>query len=269
MTAHEIGDPPEQETVWHLAVQSASCIDTEGIIRLSDTIEMMFQTGGDLLFGVGMAKYEKGEDKDSLALLQAYRSRYPRKASLLQTETIIQTIEDRTAFNRHRIGALLPLSGLYAPIGNNILMAINLALNEYDRRHANAMFQLIVRDTQADPYRATEAVRELHHYKVSGIIGPMLSANAAAGEAVKLEVPMIVLTQKEDIPGFIEAVAYDTSMMMMGILSQSEVKTREDIANNLKSSKTYSGITGKTSFDPFGEPVKEINLVQLTDKASL
>lgn len=465
MTALEFADLQEQETVRRLAIQSASCINTERIVRLSDKVEMMLQAGGDLLFGVGMAKYEKGEDKDSLTLLQAYLSRYPQKKSQLQAETVIQTIENRYAFNRYRIGVLLPLSGVYAPIGNNILMAIHLALNDYDRRHANAMFQLIVRDTQADPNRAIEAVRELDHCKVSGIIGPMLSANAAAGEANKLGVPMIVLTQKEAIsglgqyifrhfitprmqmevlvahltkaagvkrfavlhpddkygrafskifvemvgmyagditevesyapgqtdfadqiknfvygyhtmdkkgkrqfiaadekrkrhgnyeaevgfevlfipdtvntakliapqllyndinnvilagtnlwqswdqselekayvkrvvfpsgfdasskkrdvkwfvegfesekgqpPGFIEAVAYDTSMMMMEILSTSEVKTREDITKKLKSSKTFSGITGNTSFDPFGESVKEINLVQLTAKASL
>lgn len=465
MTAFKFGDLPEQETVKRLAVQSASCMDTERIIRLSDTVEMMFQTGGDLLFGVAIAKFEKGKDKDSLALMQAFRSRYPRKASLPQAESVIQTIEARYAFNRYRIGVLLPLSGVYAQIGNNILLAINMALNDYDRRHANAKFQLIVRDTKADPQRAIEAVRELNHYNVSVIIGPMLSANAAAGEAGKLEVPMVVLTQKEVIPslgqyvfrnfitprmqiealvtyltetagvkcfavlhpddkygrafsqifvetvgmsagyitgvesyvpgqtdfadqiqnfirgyytldkkgkrqiiakdekrkrhgnyeamigfdalfipdtvntakliapqllyndinnvilagtnlwqswdkselanayvkrvvfpngfdassnrrdvkwfvegfksengqppGFIEAVAYDTSMMMMGILSKPEVKTREDITKKLKSSKTYSGITGKTSFDSFGEPVKEINLIQLTAKASL
>jgi len=70
-------------------------------------------------------------------------------------------------------------------------------------------------------------------------------------------------------PGFIEAVAYDTSMMMMGILTEVDVKTRKEFAQKLKSVKTYPGITGETSFDNFGEPVKEISLVHLTAKANL
>ena len=69
-------------------------------------------------------------------------------------------------------------------------------------------------------------------------------------------------------PVFIEAVAYDTSMMME-ILTEVEVKTRKEFAQKLKSTKTYPGITGETSFDHTGEPIKEISLVHLTAKANL
>ena len=52
-----------------------------------------------------------------------------------------------------------------------------------------------------------------------------------------------------------------------GLFSRS-VGEGTDIVEKLKSSQTYSGMTGETSFDPFGEPVKAIDLVQLTVKAN-
>jgi ABC-type branched-subunit amino acid transport system substrate-binding protein len=71
------------------------------------------------------------------------------------------------------------------------------------------------------------------------------------------------------LPGFIEAAAYDASMIFLTELLRSEVRSRQDLMLALKAIRNYEGLTGKTSFDPFGEAVKRLDLYQITQERAV
>jgi len=101
------------------------------------------------------------------------------------------------------IGCLLPLTGKYGRFGESVLNAMLLAARAFlGPEEEGASIRLLVRDTQGDPEVAVERVRELaEDPNVTGIVGPLRAAVAlaCAEEAQKLGIPMITLTQREEV----------------------------------------------------------------------
>lgn len=64
-------------------------------------------------------------------------------------------------------------------------------------------------------------------------------------------------------PGFIQAVAYDTAWLLFDLVSRPDIRFRAQIKNTLPVMPPFSGVTGTTVFDPSGEAVKEIYLLQI------
>jgi ABC-type branched-subunit amino acid transport system substrate-binding protein len=64
-------------------------------------------------------------------------------------------------------------------------------------------------------------------------------------------------------PGFIEAIAYDTSMILFQILSRPDVRSRNAIKNELMRLKNFQGVTGLTSFNDTGDVKKELSLLRI------
>lgn len=64
-------------------------------------------------------------------------------------------------------------------------------------------------------------------------------------------------------PGFVEAVAYDTAMMLFHVVSRPDIYTRSSIKDKLIHSGSYQGITGTTSFDINGEALKKLYLLKI------
>jgi ABC-type branched-subunit amino acid transport system substrate-binding protein len=60
--------------------------------------------------------------------------------------------------------------------------------------------KIIVKDTASDPVKAATAVKELLEENVAAIIGPVVTAGSAAKEAQNYGIPIITLTQKDNIP---------------------------------------------------------------------
>ncbi len=113
-----------------------------------------------------------------------------------------------------RIGVILPLSGKYAPFGEQALKGILLAAGIFETKGQEgngargqdniqtANVEIIIKDTRDDPIASAKAVEYLAlNENVVGIIGPLLSITStdAAGKAQELKVPTIVLSQKEGI----------------------------------------------------------------------
>ena len=67
----------------------------------------------------------------------------------------------------------------------------------------------------------------------------------------------------QEKPKFIEAVAYDTAMMLFQILSQPEIKSREEVKDRLQNIRNYDGVTGLTSFRRDGEVDKKLYLLRI------
>jgi ABC-type branched-subunit amino acid transport system substrate-binding protein/Tfp pilus assembly protein PilF len=66
-------------------------------------------------------------------------------------------------------------------------------------------------------------------------------------------------------PGFIEALAYDSAMINFYALSNSGIRSRNDLKEALKNLFEFEGVTGYTSFKENGESVKQLYLLQIED----
>jgi len=64
-------------------------------------------------------------------------------------------------------------------------------------------------------------------------------------------------------PGFIEAITYDTAMMIFQTLRRPEIGSRSMLKDELLKMKDFRGVTGLTSFDETGDCRKRLYLLQL------
>jgi branched-chain amino acid transport system substrate-binding protein len=67
----------------------------------------------------------------------------------------------------------------------------------------------------------------------------------------------------DEKPGFIEAVAYDTAMILFDLVSRNDIQSRSEIKNSIMNLQNFQGVTGKTSFDSTGNAHKKIYLLQI------
>lgn len=119
----------------------------------------------------------------------------------------IQALEDKMAEAGQpricSIGCLLPLTGKYGRFGEGVLDAMLLAVRAFQaQEEKGASIRLLIRDTQGDPEVAVRQVKDLaDDPNVAGIVGPLRAtvAFACADEAQKLGIPIITLTQREEV----------------------------------------------------------------------
>ena len=64
-------------------------------------------------------------------------------------------------------------------------------------------------------------------------------------------------------PGFIEAVAYDTAMILFNLVSRNDIQSRSEIKNGIMNLQDFQGVTGTTSFDNTGNAHKKLYLLQI------
>jgi len=66
-----------------------------------------------------------------------------------------------------------------------------------------------------------------------------------------------------EIPGVIEAFAYDTAMIALQTASNPGVNSRNDLKEELKNLRDYDGVTGATSFRKNGDAEKRLYVLQI------
>lgn len=101
-----------------------------------------------------------------------------------------------------KVGVLLPLTGRFAAPGLEVKKGLELALSQLPPTLSGPI-TLIYKDTQEDPTLTEKAVDALvETEQVVAIIGPLVSAtaDAAANAAARHQVPLVVLSQKPNIP---------------------------------------------------------------------
>lgn len=67
-------------------------------------------------------------------------------------------------------------------------------------------------------------------------------------------------------PGFIEAVTYDSAMIIFNTLKEKTAETPTDIRDNLLTIRDYTGVTGVTEFDEHGNAWKDLYILQVSGK---
>ena len=151
-----------------------------------------------LLYWLGLNYASENNIVKSRERFETFLLQYPDHPYYSDAADLLEDLK-KSIFNRHTIGCLLPLTGKYAIFGQRALTGIQLAIQELSKKY-DKPFNLIIKDTQADPDITIECVRQLYENNVAGIIGPLLMVNEAGQEAEKLQIPIIALTQKSDFP---------------------------------------------------------------------
>ena len=64
-------------------------------------------------------------------------------------------------------------------------------------------------------------------------------------------------------PTILEAQGYDTAGILLTLLNDSDVRSREDLRRALAQLQNYPGVTGATRFDFIGEADKILFLLQV------
>ena len=68
-----------------------------------------------------------------------------------------------------------------------------------------------------------------------------------------------------EVPGFIEAIAYDTARLLIQLLSRPDIRYKSALQEQLARVRDFPGVTGLTSFGPSGEVRKDLYLLQVRD----
>lgn len=65
----------------------------------------------------------------------------------------------------------------------------------------------------------------------------------------------------QEVPGFLEAISYDTAAILYQAASHETVLSRTDVRDMLQGRQFFEGATGRTIFDKTGSPHKELFLI--------
>ncbi|MDF1535416.1 MAG: ABC transporter substrate-binding protein [bacterium] len=148
---------------------------------------------------------EKGYNAEAMSTLMDLLINYPGELPDERVQAAYSLIQDRLLVRTNTIGAVLPLSGRYAVFGQKALQGIQAAFDFQlpDTGREPGAFNLVVKDSGADPVQAAQAVRDLSESdQVIAIIGPIFSrtTRAAAEAAEESKTPMISLSPDPEIP---------------------------------------------------------------------
>lgn len=150
-----------------------------------------------LLYALGYRYAARGDKAHSREILQSYLQQYPRGRRAEDARQLMEILVVKKE-EGIKIGCLLPLSGKYAVFGQRALKGVQVALARLIPQYGDRIV-LLVRDTQSDNQIAQLRMRELIKARVMGVVGPMVTAGSVADVAQTHGIPMIAMTQKEDV----------------------------------------------------------------------
>jgi branched-chain amino acid transport system substrate-binding protein len=188
----------EREAINQKIKTSIAQLDSATILELLKSAEINLPRGY-LMFQLGLNYAMEEKFDDALMAFQKFLDQYPDHENAVIVEDLIKQIKESALFNRYTVGCLLPLSGPYQAVGLQALKGIELALERFSVQSGGSQMNIIVKDSHGDPDQTRLAMQELVAEKVAAIIGPIVTAEVAAVEAQANGIPIITLTQKDNI----------------------------------------------------------------------
>ena len=196
--AHKMSNDLEKDSIIVKMKDAVGKLDSESILSLLNYIEDKLPMGY-LMYQLGV-NYSKEEKPDeAVRALTGFVKSFPEHENVQQANLLIEEIAGKTVYSRYTIGCLLPLSGPYKKYGNSAMKGIELALSQFNSKATNPSIHLLVKDTEGNPDKAILAMHDLQNDQVAATIGPIITAEAVATEAQHSGIPMITITQKENI----------------------------------------------------------------------
>jgi ABC-type branched-subunit amino acid transport system substrate-binding protein/TolA-binding protein len=130
-----------------------------------------------------------------------FLSIYPKHRAVSKVRGRLIAIKQVYLGHQHLIGAMLPLSGRLQPFGQQVLNGIRLALDPASNPVSEKFVAVVVKNTEGEAAALQNGLDELaRDYRVSAIIGPMLSRQvaAAAPRADAYRVPLLTPAASQD-----------------------------------------------------------------------
>ena len=197
--AWEFASGPELEAIAEKFKEAIAQLDSADVAILiqhpDESLPMDY-----LLFQLGLNYALEEKYGDALMILNQFIEKYPAHENRILAESLIDEIKKNAFFKRYTIGCLLPLSGPYQAFGQRALQGLELAQAQFSSQSSNPPLNIIIKDTGADPDKTITALEELYRDQVAAIIGPIVTSEIAAREAQQMGIPIITLTQKDNIP---------------------------------------------------------------------
>ncbi len=197
--AWEFASGPELEAIAEKFKEAIAQLDSADVAILiqhpDESLPMDY-----LLFQLGLNYALEEKYGDALMILNQFIEKYPTHENRILAESLIDEIKKNAFFKRYTIGCLLPLSGPYQSFGQRALQGLELAQAQFSSQSSNPPLNIIIKDTGADPDKTITALEELYRDQVAAIIGPIVTSEIAAREAQQMGIPIITLTQKDNIP---------------------------------------------------------------------
>jgi ABC-type branched-subunit amino acid transport system substrate-binding protein len=173
-------------------------LDSEQITRLLESGEPRIPRE-DLMLQLGLNYAMADQYDDALKVLEDFLDEFPDHPNAPVADDLIQQIKQSALFNRYTLGCLLPLSGPYQKIGFQALKGIELAIDHFSSQNSGPQMNIIVKDSGGNPEQTRTAMQELIHEQVAAIVGPIITAEIAAVESQENKIPIMTLTQKDNI----------------------------------------------------------------------
>ncbi len=197
--AQEFATGHEVEAIGEKFREAIAQLDSEDVAILikhpDESLPMDY-----LLFQLGLNYALEEKYDDALTVLDQFIEKYPEHENRILAQSLIDEIKKNAFFQRYTLGCLLPLSGPYQTFGLRALRGIELAQAHFSSQSGNPPLNIIIKDTGADPDKTVTALEELYREQVAAIIGPLVTSEIAAREAQEMGIPIITLTQKDNIP---------------------------------------------------------------------
>ena len=190
---------PQRETAWLKLEASAGQLTIEEIQQLISELKDR-DVMGLLLYRLGMAFIMDENYDEAFDVLELFVKRFPEHPDHQDALNMILSLEERSRFTPFTVGCLLPLSGPYAVFGQRALNGIELALDRTGEMAGGIPFTIIVKDSRSDAGVTAAAIEQLDRQKVGAILGPMSAAQAAGRYAQTRGIPILVFTQREEVP---------------------------------------------------------------------
>ena len=196
--AQQMASEWEQDAIIQKIKASIAQLDSEKIMRLLDGMDKKMPAGY-LMFQLGLNYAIEEKYDDALIAMENFLDQFPEHENASLAEDLIKQIKESASFSRYTIGCLLPLSGPYQTVGFRALKGIELALDRFSTQTDGPQMNIVVKDSGGSPEQTVMAMQELIDEQVAAIIGPIVTAEVAAFEAQENRIPIITLTQKNNI----------------------------------------------------------------------
>ena len=157
---------------------------------------------GYATFRLAQISFEEGDMERSKKLIYLVMDEFQDQPYFPQVQAFFDRLKEESIPERNVIGCILPLSGENRVYGMRSLHGIKLAIHAFEPNYGGMPIKLVIKDSKSSPSEAKAAVEDLvDAERVMAIIGPLLSvtSEAAAIRAQELGVPIITLTQREDV----------------------------------------------------------------------
>ncbi len=196
--ALEISSEPDSDRIARKlegSVSKLSVAEVLGLLKRPISSEIKSR----ILLLAGRNCLESGRMEDAYSILTTLTDKYPDQEAALQAKQLLQDIKGQSAYQNHLLGCLLPLTGTYEAYGKKALKGIELAQNHFAQLNPDLPLTIRIQDTESDPQKTIAAVKDLADSGVAAIIGPVATADIAAAESQKFGIPIVTLTQKDQI----------------------------------------------------------------------